>query len=304
VVGWRTSLVRPAEDRLRSLSDSGIMTAVLDTSWQALLQPGLASDFFPVRPRPFDPETVHFDVANAYWLAELSRLVYRDDAPGRRPRAAFLADVGLTELAFVERDGSAFMLVGPQAAAVPFTIAVFRGTRELRNWVTNLHALPARWNAGGQVHAGFRRALGRVWRPLRRLLAGRDGPLFGTGHSLGGALAMLAGSLLRPRGVYTFGAPRVGDAAFAATLGPIAYELVHGKDLVPHLPPGGPPLRACAAGRRLLLSSDGRLVDAERAADAVAADVAGAYDRRWYEPQDFLSDHAPVNYTARLRQLL
>ena len=34
-----------------------------------------------------------------------------------------------------------------------------------------------------------------------------------TGHSMGDALAILAASLRRPRAVYTFGAPRMGDAA-------------------------------------------------------------------------------------------
>jgi hypothetical protein len=280
------------------------MAIVLDTSWQAVLQPGLATDFFPARPRAFDPAAAQFDVIDAYWLGELSRLVYRDDLPGSRPRAAWLADVGFAELGFIDRHGTQCMLVGPLAAAQSFTIVVFRGTSQLRDWVTNLHAVPVRWASGGRVHGGFRRALGHVWRPLRRLLAGRAGPLFCTGHSLGGALALLAGSLLRPRAVYTYGAPRVGDRAFAATLAPgTVHELVHGKDLVPRLPPGGPPLRACAAGRRYLLTSDGRLLDADDAEGDAGANVVPD-ERRWFEPQPFLSDHAPVNYTARLRNLL
>jgi hypothetical protein len=74
-------------------------------------------------------------------------------------------------------------------------------------------------------------------------------PLFVTGHSLGGALAVLCTAMLHRtepalfanlRGVYTYGQPMVGDGDFAATCEPFAartFRHVYHSDLVPRLPP-------------------------------------------------------------------
>ncbi|WP_437323242.1 lipase family protein [Sorangium sp. So ce381] len=76
--------------------------------------------------------------------------------------------------------------------------------------------------------------------------------LYITGHSLGGALAVLAAALiysdeklreLRPllRGIYTFGQPMVGDQAFATKFqgefGSKLFRHVYSRDIIPHLPP-------------------------------------------------------------------
>jgi hypothetical protein len=72
-------------------------------------------------------------------------------------------------------------------------------------------------------------------------------PIFVTGHSLGGALAVLCAEKInathfgRIRAVYTFGMPRPGDAAFATAynqlLGMRTYRLVYGNDVVPTVAP-------------------------------------------------------------------
>lgn len=69
-----------------------------------------------------------------------------------------------------------------------------------------------------------------------------------TGHSLGGSLASLFGTLVLHMGVYkaenlktiTLGQPRTGDEAYAKAhdqLHKYSYRVVHRKDPVPHLPP-------------------------------------------------------------------
>jgi predicted lipase len=66
-----------------------------------------------------------------------------------------------------------------------------------------------------------------------------------TGHSLGGSLAILAAAdLAKTHGkieqVYTFGQPRVGNAAFAShyqSLVSNTFRLIDFADIVPHVPP-------------------------------------------------------------------
>lgn len=72
-----------------------------------------------------------------------------------------------------------------------------------------------------------------------------------SGHSLGGAMASTVALLYRTDSqfqtdsadrtfVYTFGAPRVGNVAFAQTYNqylPNTYRVVYNRDVIPHLPP-------------------------------------------------------------------
>jgi triacylglycerol lipase len=63
----------------------------------------------------------------------------------------------------------------------------------------------------------------------------------------------------RLRGVYTIGMPRPGDEAYArdydaaggGSLGQRTYRLVHGDDIVPKVPPPGPPSGFRHVGRVL-----------------------------------------------------
>lgn len=65
-----------------------------------------------------------------------------------------------------------------------------------------------------------------------------------TGHSLGGAVATIAAASLRAAGLpcdlYTYGSPRVGNAAFAQFVTDQAgaeFRVTHTDDPVPRLPP-------------------------------------------------------------------
>ena len=71
---------------------------------------------------------------------------------------------------------------------------------------------------GGKIHSGFNEAFSQVSVEIQTILNKeeyKNKPLFITGHSLGGALAVIAAKKLTHKGgmaaCYTFGSPRVGD---------------------------------------------------------------------------------------------
>lgn len=97
-------------------------------------------------------------------------------------------------------------------------IVVFRGTDNLLNWLTNLkvEAVPFKKVPGAEVHGGFYEIARAV---MAQITLDREKLITVTGHSLGGAVALLYGALLHDEGydvrVITFGAPPVGNEAFA-----------------------------------------------------------------------------------------
>jgi predicted lipase len=261
-------------------------------SWQAVFNPGESDDYFMGDQTPrFTVEAVGFNPINAWWLSELSRLIYRMDmtegvnVPERASRNDFLARVGLIERHFFN---------GPyiQAALVEtitesggaFAVLVFRGTRgRLSNWLLNLDLTTSAWPPGGMVHRGFKSVFMSRWAAIAAVLEKVDKPCFYTGHSLGGAMATLAASLLSPRAVYTFGAPRIGDAAFARTLARIdVFNVRNPHDIVTELPP-------------TRWWSDFAHVG------TVVNNMEHNPTRRTFSKvPSFLADHAPINYTAQL----
>ena len=109
---------------------------------------------------------------------------------------------------------------------------------------------------GNDVSHGMNQALDRVWGDVVNRIGATTGDIFISGHSLGGAFAVLAAQRLagmegtigqRLRGVYTYGMPRVGNTTFATTyngmldgrLGQCTYRLTHGTDLVAKVPMAG-----------------------------------------------------------------
>jgi hypothetical protein len=190
---------------------------------------------------------------------------------------------------------------------------------------------------GTRVHAGFHASLEVVWDDVHRaLLAACDGvqidddsvqlskleSLYLTGHSLGGAMAVLAaarlsrhdyGAILPPnllRGVYTYGQPMVGDQAFAqsceSSFGTRLFRHVYHKDVVPRLPPKSS-LRYAHTGYELRSNAlDQRWTETKESSErvetllALASVAVNAVETRT-SPRDLipgpsLDDHSPAGY--------
>jgi triacylglycerol lipase len=133
-------------------------------------------------------------------------------------------------------------------------IIALRGTQTENEWVNNLSARQANFRNRqpdyGRVHLGFQRSQEKIIRQVQRAIPQLrpNVPLYVTGHSLGGAVAMLTAADLvvndtYPRNqiqVYTFASPRVGDPTFARFyegLLPNTFRIVNIADGVPHTPP-------------------------------------------------------------------
>ena len=270
------------------------------TTWKDLLHPGDAITFFDRDPLPqFNASLRAYSPANAYWLAELSRLIYRHDIeeeeaiPPQPSRSSFLAKAGLRQLAFFNS-----RTMGTQAFLVQsesperFAALVFRGTeQDARDFLRDLEILPMRVASNDvRVHEGFERALDAVWPDISHELEKLDYPVFYAGHSLGAALATLAASRRSPHAVYAFGSPRVGNEQFAANLKAVAlYRVVDDTDVVTVVPPEalgfrhagelhriGPPLETGVKFNPLM------------------------WFRRLLGPPKRLADHAPINYVERI----
>ncbi|KAF1845047.1 alpha/beta-hydrolase [Cucurbitaria berberidis CBS 394.84] len=128
----------------------------------------------------------------------------------------------------------------------------FRGSRSVRNWLTNLNfpivpttlcttctASIGFWSSWLEAQSSVISAIStaRAQYPEYKVVA--------TGHSLGGALASLAAGVLRSQGVtvdlYTYGAPKVGLEGISQYLGSGShgqtFRVTHKADPVPKLPP-------------------------------------------------------------------
>jgi triacylglycerol lipase len=203
----------------------------------------------------FQPEATGYSQANAWWLADASFLVYGDAAFVEETiRNSPLPDQGFRLDWLGTADDNRGMVLASDAALV----VVFRGTRlhvhsvldaaevvliNQDDFLIDGSFLFKRAQTGGRVHAGFLSAFNEIRECFDAIVAARRPGqcLWLAGHSLGGALATLAAAHVGPaavQGVYTYGAPRVGDSAFAAVLPQRSYHrFVHRDDWVVNVPP-------------------------------------------------------------------
>ena len=102
------------------------------------------------------------------------------------------------------------------------TVVAIRGTLRTRGRFANLDVslqsdlVP--WMGPGRVHEGYHKSMWHVFRDLKKEIEGRETVYF-TGHSMGAAIAVLAGSLLPSTRIFCFASPRVGDQEFAENIG-------------------------------------------------------------------------------------
>jgi len=210
-----------------------------------------------------------------------------------------------------------------QVTAGAAVVVAFRGSADVRDWLTDFDAERVKAEEG-EVHEGFHEAIKSIAGKLivsvmaavhpesveGGTMTVGDCALFVTGHSLGGAMALLGAQLLRRAGfaieaVMTFGGPRVGDAAWAADydarLGGRTWRVVNGEDIVPRVP--GWAMGYRHAGQEAFLPSRGGPLFNPGLGRKAWSDLAGTV-KGWVGGRiDQLADHKLTAYRARLEAI-
>ena len=139
----------------------------------------------------------------------------------------------------------------------PYLVLAFRGTeKKVSDWLTDARCVPTVVGKA-KVHTGFMKAFTKNTdtrgKTVKEVVEGilqcpeaqdenqKPLPLFITGHSLGGALALLATKLVASDvngACYTFGGPRIANYEFFRRIKTPVYRIVNSSDIVPRVPPG------------------------------------------------------------------
>ncbi len=191
------------------------------------------------------PALTHLDGRGMNLLASVILAEAAAASYGQQPAvAAWARAAGFSDCSFIAH-AEAEGFVASTATAV---CVAFRGTQSITDWIRNLQIVPTS-HPGGHVHLGFSTALDQIWTRISDELARQGGAqkfVWITGHSLGGAMATLAGMRLheadrKVTGFHTFGQPKVAKADFVANFnaafGQQCWRFVNGGDLVTRIPP-------------------------------------------------------------------
>ena len=204
-----------------------------------------------------DPARADYQAVNDWWCGQLALLAYLDDEAIKR----LLAGAGMRLSSALVRDGdlraivaglgdSVYVAVRGSVFPAPFSQDVVAYIDAMRDWSLDVqYSLvpleePLCLHAQGRVHRGFQSGLRRlhplVQAELDQFPNARK--VVFTGHSLGGALAILLAMTLRlPPGatasIVSFGTPRLGDDRLIKSIQPEHRCYVHGEDRVADLPP-------------------------------------------------------------------
>jgi len=269
------------------------------------------------------------DPRNARYLARACEFAYK---PESEAVDLFRTELGLE--AKLISVGNTQVYVGRNDRAI---VLAFRGSQApnsidgLKDWLlTNAYdllILPegrigtdfAAAGVGARFHRGFMQALADVWDPLLAdvdaAMQEKERPLWITGHSLGGALALLAAwrfqrQFISVYRVYTFGSPMFGNAqaakAFENEFAGRIFRYADEPDPVPLLPTFS--LMANTYTHCPAVVSFGTTTEsATQLLQSVAQNIAGGLlsatliDELWDLCRTRVDAHSIANYLTKLK---
>lgn len=169
-------------------------------------------------------------MAEYFHFATIARIAYLDNAKRQFKK------LGYNESHLIDIDGAQAHIAANQERIV----IAFRGTEptEWNDLKADLYAFHDRG-----FHKGFHTEFLKLYEAINDLITNIAGKqekprqLFITGHSLGGAMATVAGFYFpEAEKIYTFGAPRACSWSKSKTLLPEHIRVVNNNDIVPKVP--------------------------------------------------------------------
>ena len=196
-----------------------------------------------------DGEKLNFEQTDKRTLTSHHEAVF-----AKRMRA-----MGMRRIDWVMYNGKGFTTRAAVVSNDAIIVVVFHGWARLApnetidEWITGPIAMllikDGRYGNDASIHAGFRAGLEGMRERIAKLVRshgiGEGKSLWLTGHGMGGALATIGAVAVsragfNVRGVYTYGAPRPGDQAFATAFksrGIDCQRWVNNNDLIATVPP-------------------------------------------------------------------
>jgi hypothetical protein len=274
-----------------------------------------------------DSKTEH-DSRQATFLGRACELAY---LPAESGRPEFRKQLGLdAELVSVENTQ---VYIGGNEDAI---VLAFRGSESFatvdgfRDWLLtnarNFLILPEGQlgtdflaaGVGARFHSGFMSALADIWDAMfpvvDREFSRKERPVWVTGHSLGGAIALLCGwrlqqNFINVHQICTFGAPMIGNEAaaeaFVREFPNKIFRYVDAGDIVPKLPTVSLFSNSYAHCQREIVvgnAADASLVEklqslAQDTKDEITEAVQNSL---WSEIRQGMPSHMMGNYLSRL----
>ena len=189
-----------------------------------------------------------------------------------------------------------------------FQTIAMRGTSNETNVLSDLDSVKVRDEALGIfLHRGFKRAADDVYADLKPMIQ-RDYPIRITGHSLGGAIAVILAMHLEKDGynveeVLTFGQPKVTNDKGGLVLRSPYFRVINDQDVVPQLPPSNLILDLSGPyehfGPEITLYKDKRYTYSPV---HIPRDLISGNLLKTIRPED-VEEHQIANYIARIKAL-
>lgn len=177
----------------------------------------------------------------AWLMAVMSQLAYLLFESNSDPLKVALSEADFMLIKPFNCNGTQAFLAKRESDKM--AILAFRGTQkeDPQDVVTDLKANFYQDKNGVKIHDGFYRAFKCVEQEIKSAVDSlKEYSLYVTGHSLGGALALIATRALNSDNLaacYTYGSPKVGNEEFDDDIKPPIYRIVNAYDIVPFSPP-------------------------------------------------------------------
>ena len=302
----------------------------LNFTWDALCKPYEASNYFSLEnPASLKIGLSKYSHGNAWWLAEISRLIYQDDFTTNKNNN--LGSFKYEDVHFINNNASSTHValiklngVDKQNELKPCLVIAFRGTDDLIDWSSNTQAYQSLFDNKGKVHTGFKDVYLSIKDELFEYINDLSLPMFITGHSLGAALATLTSSDMVNNSnydsCYTFGSPKTGDLEFVDSLpNEQIYRVINNSDVITTIPLDFAKIKYRHAGSSHLFNDKGEYIEDLDQDTILSYQKERLKSLKEYAKQEifsrniknikqnlppFLADHAPLNYVSLLTNQL